>query len=430
MAQKIGFISTRFAGTDGVSLESAKWAHVLAEEGLACFWYSGRSDRPEETTFCIPEAHFGDAENKWISQRIWGRPHRDRAVSERIQEITRYLKSTLYRFVESYGLDILIVQNALTIPMHVPLGIAITEILAETQMPAIAHHHDFFWERPRFSVSAVRDYLDFAFPPSLQNIKHAVINQRAQRDLAYRKGLSSTLVPNVLEFEKPPPPLDDYAADFREQIGFTKEDILVLQPTRIIPRKGIEHTIKLVGLLRDPRYKVVISHNAGDEGYAYQALLEQMAEEENVNLFCIANRVGKQRHSDSRGKKVYTLWDIYPHADLVTFPSTYEGFGNALLEAFYFKKPVLVNRHPIFVEDIEPKGFHLISIDGFVAKETLAHVRYLMENENARQSMVEHNYQVAARHYGYNTLRLCLRGLVQSLPGATVQNPSMLEREG
>ena len=53
-------------------------------------------------------------------------------------------------------------------------------------------------------------------------------------------------------------------------------------PTRIVPRKGIEHTIKLVGLLKDPRFKVVISHDAGDEGFEYQHILQEMAQDDGV----------------------------------------------------------------------------------------------------------------------------------------------------
>ena len=52
---------------------------------------------------------------------------------------------------------------------------------------------------------------------------------------------------------------------------------------------------------------------------------------------------GRRRGLNAAGKKVYTLFDIYPHADLVTYPSYYEGFGNAFLEAVYFRKPVVVN---------------------------------------------------------------------------------------
>jgi hypothetical protein len=32
----VGFVSTRFAGTDGVSLETAKWADVFEGVGFSC----------------------------------------------------------------------------------------------------------------------------------------------------------------------------------------------------------------------------------------------------------------------------------------------------------------------------------------------------------------------------------------------------------
>jgi hypothetical protein len=34
---RIGFVGTRFSGTDGVSLETQKWASVLEAQGHACF---------------------------------------------------------------------------------------------------------------------------------------------------------------------------------------------------------------------------------------------------------------------------------------------------------------------------------------------------------------------------------------------------------
>ena len=42
----IGIISTRIAGTDGVSLEIEKWAAVLEKEGFTCFYFAGELDRP------------------------------------------------------------------------------------------------------------------------------------------------------------------------------------------------------------------------------------------------------------------------------------------------------------------------------------------------------------------------------------------------
>ena len=58
MAQNIGFISTRFAGQDGVSLESAKWAEVLWEDRHVSYWYSGRAIAIRISVTSL-EAYFG-----------------------------------------------------------------------------------------------------------------------------------------------------------------------------------------------------------------------------------------------------------------------------------------------------------------------------------------------------------------------------------
>jgi len=417
MAQNIGFISTRFSGQDGVSLESAKWAEVLWEDRHVSYWYSGQSDRAPEISHIVPEAYFGFPENIWINERIWGKGSRDRFVTERIRAMADYLKGTIYQFVDKFDIDILIPQNCLAIPMHIPLGIALTEFLSETRMPAIAHHHDFFWERTRFSVNSVPEYLDMSFPPKLSNMRDVVINQEAQEQLALRKGISSLVIPNVFDFDNPPDSSDEYASDVRKELGLADDDFFILQPTRVVPRKGIEQAIKLVSLLKDPRCKLVISHEAGDEGYEYLGMLEQLAKEEGVDMRVVADRVGEVRHRDSEGRKIYTLWDLYLHADFVTYPSLYEGFGNALLEAIYFRKPVLINRYSIFVRDIEPKGFRLLTMDGFVTPSLATKVRRILDDEKLREDIVTHNYEVARHFYSYSVVRSNLRAFLASLMG-------------
>ncbi len=416
-AKNIGFISTRFAGTDGVTLESAKWAQVLWDDKNVSYWYAGRLDRHPDISMCVPEAFFGHSENQWLNDRIWGTTYRSRLVSDRIQEMAKYLKETLYDFVDKFKIDIIVPQNVLTIPMHLPLGIAVTEFINETQIPVIAHHHDFFWERTRFAVNCVHDYLDMAFPCKGDNMRHVVINQAAQEQLSLRKGASSLLIPNVFDFDNPPLEIDDYAKDFRKEVGLKEDDIFILQPTRIVPRKGIEHAIKLVGLLNDPRCKLVISHDAGDEGFEYQHMLEELAHEEGVELRFIADRVADIRQRNKDGKKMYTLWDLYPHADLVTYPSIYEGFGNALLEALYFRVPVVVNRYSIFIQDIEPKGFRLPVMDGFVTSSVLKQVQRILNDPEYREQMVDHNYNLARKFYSYSALRRSLRTIITSLTG-------------
>ena len=53
--QNIGFISTRFAGTDGVSLESSKWAEVLWHHKHVSYWFGGKLDRADDISMEVPE---------------------------------------------------------------------------------------------------------------------------------------------------------------------------------------------------------------------------------------------------------------------------------------------------------------------------------------------------------------------------------------
>lgn len=409
MQKNIGFVSTRFAGTDGVTLEAGKWADVLGENGFSCFWFGGEVERHPKRSIQVPEAHFKHEQNLWIEERIWGKKFRKPAATDMIHALKSLLKVHLREFIEKFDIDLLLVENALTIPMHVPLGVAITELIAETNIPTIAHHHDFFWERTRYSVNAVGDYLRMAFPPHLNNIAHVVINSAAQEELAHRTGVASIIIPNVLDFDHPPEVDPARSEKVRQAIGLEPGDIMILQPTRVVQRKGIEYAIELVQELGNPRYKLVISHEAGDEGYEYAEWLKEDAKNTGVDLRLLNLRMGDPWNHDSDDdgeyKERYTLADIYPYADFITYPSLYEGFGNAFLEAIYFKKPMLINRYATFVRDIEPLGFDLVEMDGYLNRKIVGRVAEVIESGERREKMVETNYAIAARHYSYGVLR-------------------------
>ena len=417
MKKNIGFVSTRFSGTDGVTLEASKWATVFQQSGHQFFWFAGMLDRKPEHSFLVPEAFFQHEKNQWINDRAIGKERRDSTVTDAIYDLKTYLKKRLKEFIQTFNIDLLVAENILTIPMHIPLGIALTEIIAETQIPTIAHHHDFYWERTRFAVNAVGDYLRMAFPPNLTNIQHVVINSAAQEELALRTGISAVIIPNVQDFENPPAVDEKHTEAFWRSIGLQTDDVMILQPTRIIQRKGIEHAIELVEELCDSRYKLVISHEAGDEGLEYAEWLKEDAMQRGVDLRLINIHMSDPMNPDINHHERYSLWDIYPHADLITYPSLYEGFGNAFLEAVYFKKPLLINRYATFVRDIEPKGFDLIEMDGYLNHQTVQKVKEVMESPQRCQKMVTNNYEIASRHYSYAVLRRWLNIILSNFFG-------------
>jgi glycosyltransferase involved in cell wall biosynthesis len=291
--------------------------------------------------------------------------------------------------------------------MHVPLGLALAELIAETGLLTIAHHHDFAWERARFWPNAADDYLQDAFPPTLPAVRHVVINSLAARQLTLRTGADATLIPNVMDFGASPPEPDDYAADLRSALDIGSDEALLLQPTRIVPRKGIERAIELARWLEadlETDVTLVISHASGDEGAAYEAYLRRYADLLGVRVLFAAERFDHRRGRSSDGRKAYALLDAYQQADLVTYPSLIEGFGNAFLEAIYYRCPIVVNAYDVFRADIAPKGFEVIAFDGFVTEETVRRAREVLQDAALKDEMVERNYALARRHYSYRAL--------------------------
>jgi len=415
--KRIGFISTRFHGTDGVTLEAAKWAHILESEGANCFWMAGLLDKPESVSYLDPLAFFNHPAILDVQSYLFGKTTRPRNISDRVHELKTGLKTSIYEFIERFNLELLIPQNILAIPMHVPLGLAMTEVLAETGLPSIAHHHDFTWERERFTITAGADYLAAAFPPTLPSLVHVVINSMQQKDLARRYGQASTIIPNVIDFETPPPGLDEYSRDFRQEIGLRDDDILVLQPTRIVPRKGIEHAIELLRRLKEPKIKLVLSHPSGDEGDSYARLLHERIADAGIDALFVADRIGETRGFNAAGQKVYTLFDIYPHADLVTYPSYYEGFGNAFLEAVYFRKPVVVNTYAVYARDIDPLGFKTIEMSMLVTNEVVEQTHEILHNSSLREAWGTINYDLGIKFFSYSVARRKLAGRIAKLFG-------------
>jgi len=410
MGKRVGFISTRFSGTDGVSLEAGKCAVVLERNGHECFWFGGVLDRAPDKSFLVPEAAVQHDKNQWIDQQVFGKKRRDSLVTDTIYELKACLKKQLKEFLRRFEIDIVIAHNALTNPVHIPLGVALTETIAETQIPTVAHHHDFYWERPRFLVNAVGDYLRMAFPPNLPTIEHVVINSAAQEELALRAGISSTIVPNVQDFANPPIIDQKQIRQFRESLGFKPDDVIILQPTHIIPRKGIEHAIQLVEELGNPRYKLLITHAVEAEAYEYGSWLQESALQRGVDLRIVNTSSDDPALFEPHDHRI-SLWDVYPHADLITYPSLYEGFGNAFLDAVYFRKPLLINRYGTFVRDIEPKGFDLIVMDGYLNRKTLSRVKEILTSPERRETMVNKNYEIALNYYSYAVLEKCAERL-------------------
>jgi len=189
----------------------------------------------------------------------------------------------------------------------------------------------------------------------------------------------------------------------RAALGVADGDYFILQPTRIIQRKGIEHAIELTRRLGVPA-TLVISHAGGDEGLEYTERIREFANLLDVHVRFESDQVDAVRGETSDGRRVYTLDDVYPQADLVTYPSSIEGFGNAFLEAVYHRRPIVVNRYSIYEIDIRPHGFRVVEFDNYISRTTIEQTRRLLEHPALGAEWADTNYALARRHFSYTVL--------------------------
>jgi len=418
---RIGIVATRLAGVDGVTFETAKWEAVLDRLGHEIRLCAGEVDALRYVSRLVPPMHFTHPPAERVTEAAFDPESDPEAVRTEVERLAAQLLPVLQDWVRTTQLDMLIVENAWAIPMQLPLGLALRRLVEQTGLGAIGHHHDYWWERERFATPVVPDLIEAAFPPDLPNVRHVSINSLAAKELYRRRGIASTVIPNVFDFDQPRPRKHPAVRRrLRAELGMGERGLLVVQPTRVVPRKGIELAIELVGRLEDPDAVLLITSPAGDEGLDYLVGLERLADDLNVRLRYAADRFAPD-HEGTPIRPAHSLHDAYLAADLITYPSFYEGFGNALIEAIFYGTPVVVNRYPVYEADIRPLGVKFVELDGAVTDAAVSEVRALLGSPGRRRAMARHNFAIARDHLSYRLLRRRLRRLTGEVATAATE---------
>jgi glycosyltransferase involved in cell wall biosynthesis len=158
----------------------------------------------------------------------------------------------------------------------------------------------------------------------------------------------------------------------------------------------------------------------------YLNLLKAKARRSDVEMIHVGEIVGHER-GERFGHKIYSLWDTYAHADFVTYPSLWEGWGNQFIEAIRARLPILLFEYPVYRSDIQDKGFQVVSlgseIPGYdnlglveLAPEKIRAAAdqavILLTDAEKRAKVVEHNYRIGKQYYSIEALRRHLAPLV------------------
>lgn len=417
---KIGIVIGRIGGEDGVALETEKWIEILQRLGHEVVILTGALEGTLNTpTTLLPLLAFDHPDVVEEQGAAFFGATPPPGFCAKIKLGAEHIRDGILRWIEAERIERLLIENASALPCHLQMGWGVQMAVAASSCPTITHDHDFAWERgARYEtpLPCVREIITAAFPLDLPCVRHAVINLNARAVLGAH-GIESVVAPNVMDFAQPYAQLDDYNADLRASLGLAEEDILLFQITRIVRRKGIETAIELVDQLKDPRVKLVITGNATDDdpGAPYlselKALTARLGLQAQV-LFAGA-RFDNQRGRLASGEKVYSLSDAYAHADACAYFSTYEGFGNAFVEAVLARRPIFVNRYePVYWPDIGSKGFEAVMIEGGrLTPEAVAEMKAILMSPPRRAAIAARNFEIGRRAFSYEALTPTLAGL-------------------
>ncbi|MFP4025889.1 MAG: glycosyltransferase [Thiohalospira sp.] len=421
---KIGIIIGRIGGVDGVALETEKWIEVLKRMGHEIFIISGqfegrKIDCQHETR--VQEMSFFSPESYWEQKKAYFNPDYDENVLiEHLLLYAKVIERKIIDWAKNQKIQLLISENASALPSHISMGLAIKNAVEKLKIPTITHDHDFAWERGNRYISPhkkINQIVEDTFPLRLPNSIHAVINLHAQKTLKEKYNRDSVVVPNVMDFNKPFGEITDHNKDLRRDLGLDDDDILLFQITRIVRRKGIETAIKLIDLLNNPKIKLIITGNyADDAGSEYYMDLVELIHELKISkqVHFAYHSFSNKGFASSANERNYSLSDAYAHARACTYFSTYEGFGNAFVEAVLAKKPIFVNNYkPVYWPDIGSKGFKTVMLeDNEITDKALKEMHEIIYNDTLNKEIGEYNYQLGKKYFSYDTLEEKLTELI------------------
>jgi len=422
---KIGIIIGRIGGVDGVALETEKWIEVLIKMDHEIFTISGqfegrKIDCMHETR--VQEMSFFSPESYWEQKKAFFHPDFDQdELLEHIYLYANVIEDKITKWVTEHKIELLLSENASALPSHISMGLAIKQAAEKLGIPIITHDHDFAWERGNRYISPhprINEIVNEIFPLRLPNSFNAVINSHAQTTLKDRFNRDSINVPNVMNFDIPYAEINGHNKDLRKDLGVDDNDILLFQITRIVQRKGIEAAIHLVEKLNNSKIKLIITGNyADDAGSIYYMQLVDLIHELKLSkqVHFAYHSFTTKGHSTTRGEKAYDLTDAYAHARACTYFSTYEGFGNAFVEAVLAKRPIFVNNYkPVYWPDIGSKGFKAVMLeDNVITDKALAEMENVIYNDKLNREVAEYNFNLGKKYFSYKTLEEKLTELIK-----------------
>lgn len=394
-------------------------------------------------------------------------------LDEMIHENALYAKNVIKEWVDKNHIDLIIAHNT-SHPYNFITAVGLGYYIEELREQGIiwpklmVWWHDSYFERAIFAnpnpvIQKYLKYLPGTYVDSIAFINNQQIelgkkvfglynDNKLDKFFEHR----TTVVPNTCDIpwdwkDLDPdtdtaicPPQDNYNDSFLDDIGLLKqikskgftldETLILLQHTRVVPRKKIELAIDLAFALEKKARKnkdrkcvaLIVSGHSGDEQNQYLNDLyvhysELCKANPDSNVILIFGEHNILSHRDIIvDKKFYKFAEIpsviAAHGGLGTYFSEVEGFGNNLLEMISLGVPVVINKYEIYKEEIEKLGFDLPATDNEGLTDELVNAAYkLLTDIPFRNKVVRHNLKVLHQNLDHEIIAQKLEPIIKSM---------------
>ncbi|PIQ86746.1 MAG: hypothetical protein COV73_04255, partial [Candidatus Omnitrophica bacterium CG11_big_fil_rev_8_21_14_0_20_43_6] len=471
--RNILIVSARLKEEDGVTLETFKQIYALLKLGYNIFVYAGEVDWQGLQDLGVPREQIWEDANAYFQWDLieelgarrgslsdhwdgWAYSTSSRGVLkgamkhyllEFVEKRAAPVRSALVKIILEHGIDALFLQNA-SLPWSIHLGAAVSELTLPRIMPINSHNHDFAQQRDYWRINKSRDLIPILreisqmfCPPDSSATVHAIINSlsvKALPPLAVKEG-RYVYLPNVFWWGVPEEDLpigirrleNKHLCRLRKVLKLEDNDVPILLPVRVIERKDIISSVEIAHFLAAEleTYKLhpvlILTHAANEEGDEYVSQVKQRADELGVDIRFVQETLLKDK--DFSPLHVYQL----PNS-IVMYLSIVEGFGNALLEAIYFRRPVILRPYSVAKQDILPLGIHCIEYDpaGLTDADSLRKLQLRVAQQMAEEIIsyreigtwteqtrmdIEKNYEICTEHFSMLRLTQVLQEIIAKM---------------
>src|SRR5664280_382652 len=267
--------------------------------------------------------------------------------------------------------DLVVVENLASLPLNIRARVVLYHALQGRR--ALFHHHDLAWQRPHLAqLEGPRDAVGWY---------HVTINELSRLEL-HERGIDAVTIMNSFDCA---PRLGRREATRRSvDVG---DERLVLMPTRALPRKNVAAALTLCEALD----AVLWLLGPTEDGYDEE--LDTLLNSSPVDV-----RRGPRDGID--------IHDAYAACDLVVMPSTWEGFGNPVLESVTHQRPLALNPYPV-AKEIAAYGFRFFDL------VDVANITDYLSSPD--MGLLANNLTIAEAHFNVAGLPGRLQGLLASM---------------